>query len=48
VREEVDVRKEVDRETVEVDERLRKERLDVDSEGNPVVRDANNPLDPRR
>jgi uncharacterized protein (TIGR02271 family) len=48
VREEVDVRKEVDRETVEVDERLRKERLDVDSEGNPIVRDANNPLDPRR
>lgn len=48
VREEVNVRKEVDRETIEADERLRKERLDIDSEGNPVVRDTNNPLDPRR
>jgi uncharacterized protein (TIGR02271 family) len=48
VREEVSIRKEVDRETVEADEQLRKERLDIDSEGNPVVRDTNNPLDPRR
>jgi uncharacterized protein (TIGR02271 family) len=48
VREEVDVRKEVDRDTIERDEQIRRERLDVDSEGNPVVRDSNNPLDPRR
>lgn len=37
VREEVKVRKEVDRETVEADETLRKEQLDIDTKGNPVV-----------
>jgi uncharacterized protein (TIGR02271 family) len=37
VREEVNVRKEVDRETVEANETLRKERLDIDKEGNPIV-----------
>lgn len=38
VREEVRVRKEVDRETVEADETVRKERLDIDKSGNPDVR----------
>jgi uncharacterized protein (TIGR02271 family) len=39
VREEVRVRKEVDRDTVEADETIRKERLDVDQQGNPIVRE---------
>ena len=38
VREEVSIRKEVDRNMVEADETLRKERLDVDKTGNPTVR----------
>lgn len=37
VREEVRVRKEVDRETVEAEETLRREELDVDTQGNPVI-----------
>jgi uncharacterized protein (TIGR02271 family) len=39
VREEVQVRKEVDRDTVESDETIRRERLNVDKDGNPIVRD---------
>jgi uncharacterized protein (TIGR02271 family) len=38
VREEVRVRKEVDRDTIESDETIRKERLDVNTDGNPDVR----------
>jgi uncharacterized protein (TIGR02271 family) len=38
VREEVSVRKEVDRETVDAEETLRREELDVDTQGNPNVR----------
>ncbi|MGD2181733.1 DUF2382 domain-containing protein [Lusitaniella coriacea] len=37
VREEVEVRKEVDRDTVEASETIRRETLDVDTHGNPVV-----------
>jgi uncharacterized protein (TIGR02271 family) len=37
VREEVRVRKEVDRQTVDAEETLRKERLDIDTQGNPVI-----------
>lgn len=37
VREEVSVRKEVDRETKEAEESLRREELDIDTEGRPVV-----------
>ncbi|MBD2091079.1 YsnF/AvaK domain-containing protein [Microcoleus sp. FACHB-1515] len=37
VREEVRVRKEVDRETVEAEETIRREELDIDTQGNPVV-----------
>lgn len=37
VREEVRVRKEVDRQNVQAEETLRKERLDVDTDGNPVI-----------
>jgi uncharacterized protein (TIGR02271 family) len=37
VREEVRVHKEVDRDMVEADEMLRKERLDIDKSGNPTV-----------
>lgn len=37
VREDVNVRKEVDRQTVDADEQIRRERLDVRTEGNPVV-----------
>jgi uncharacterized protein (TIGR02271 family) len=37
VREEVRVRKEVDRQNVEAEETLRKERLDIDTDGNPVI-----------
>ncbi|MDY7012662.1 MAG: DUF2382 domain-containing protein [Cyanobacteriota bacterium] len=37
VREEVEVRKEVDRETVESTETIRREKLDVDADGKPVV-----------
>ncbi|MEC4985387.1 MAG: DUF2382 domain-containing protein [Oscillatoria sp. PMC 1068.18] len=38
VREEVSVRKEVDRDTVTAEEKLRREELDVDVQGNPTVR----------
>jgi uncharacterized protein (TIGR02271 family) len=41
VREEVNVRKEVARDTVEATETLRREELDIDADGNPVIR--NNP-----
>lgn len=45
VREEVRVRKEVDRDTVESDETIRRERLDIDKDGNPITRDRDgNPL----
>lgn len=37
VREEVRVRKEVDRDTVEAQETIRREELDIDTQGNPVV-----------
>ncbi len=37
VREEISVRKEVDRETVTTQETLRREELDIDTKGNPVV-----------
>ncbi|MDX2240906.1 MAG: DUF2382 domain-containing protein [Leptolyngbyaceae cyanobacterium bins.302] len=37
VREEVRVRKEVERQNVEAEETLRKERLDIDTDGNPIV-----------
>lgn len=37
VREDVNVRKEVDRQTVDANEQVRRERLDVRTEGNPVV-----------
>lgn len=37
VREDVNIRKEVDRQTVDADETVRRERLDVQTEGNPVV-----------
>jgi uncharacterized protein (TIGR02271 family) len=40
VREEVIVRKVVDRDTVDTEETLRREELDVKTEGQPVVRDA--------
>lgn len=41
VREEVRVRKEVDRETVDAEETLRRERLDVTKDGSPVIDDSN-------
>lgn len=45
VREEVRVRKEVDRDTVESDETVRRERLDIDKDGDPITRDRDgNPL----
>jgi uncharacterized protein (TIGR02271 family) len=37
VREQVNVRKVVDRDTVEADEQIRREELDVNTQGNPVV-----------
>ncbi|MGV0026484.1 DUF2382 domain-containing protein [Phormidesmis priestleyi] len=37
VREEVKVRKEVDQQTVQAEEQLRREELDIDTEGRPVV-----------
>lgn len=37
VREDVNLRKEVDRQTVDADEQIRRERLDVRTEGNPAV-----------
>lgn len=38
VREVVNVRKEVNRDTVNAEETLRREELDINSEGNPVIR----------
>jgi uncharacterized protein (TIGR02271 family) len=37
VREQVNVRKVVDRDTVEADEQVRREELDIDTQGNPVI-----------
>lgn len=37
VREEVQIRKEVERETAEVTDTIRREELDVDVEGNPII-----------
>ena len=37
VREEVNIRKEVERDTVEANETLRREELDIDTEGNPTI-----------
>jgi uncharacterized protein (TIGR02271 family) len=39
VREEVQVRKEVEHDTVAAEETIRRERLDIDKDGNPIVRD---------
>jgi uncharacterized protein (TIGR02271 family) len=47
VREEVSVRKEVDRETVDAEETLRREELDVDTQGRPVV-DGDPDINPSR
>jgi uncharacterized protein (TIGR02271 family) len=47
VREEVSVRKEVDRDTVEAEETLRREELDVDTQGHPVVDRGSDPGRPR-
>ena len=41
VREEVRVRKVVERDTVEAEETIRREELDVNTEGHPVVNDPN-------
>ncbi len=38
VREEVKVRKEVEHETVEAQETLRREELDIDTDGNTTIR----------
>ena len=38
VREEVNIRKEVERDTVEAQETLRREELDIDTEGNPTIK----------
>lgn len=46
VREEVRVRKVVDRETVETEETVRREELDIDTQGHPAMNEsAQNPLD---
>ncbi|MBC7969497.1 MAG: DUF2382 domain-containing protein [Verrucomicrobia bacterium] len=45
VREEVSIRKEIDHDTVNAEETLRREELDVDTQGNPVVDQG---LDTRR
>jgi uncharacterized protein (TIGR02271 family) len=48
VREEVRVKKEVDRDVVEAEEQLRREELDIDTQGNPVVQNpSNSPVDRR-
>jgi uncharacterized protein (TIGR02271 family) len=47
VREEVSVRKEVDQETVNVEETLRREELNVDTKGRPVVDKGADPAVPR-
>ncbi|AFY78984.1 conserved domain protein, TIGR02271+C111 [Pleurocapsa sp. PCC 7327] len=38
VREEVNIRKETDRETVEMQDTVRREELEVDADGNPIIR----------
>ncbi|HAJ58626.1 MAG TPA: photosystem reaction center subunit H, partial [Cyanobacteria bacterium UBA8543] len=38
VREEVNIRKEVERDTVEAQETLRREELDIDTDGNPIIK----------
>jgi uncharacterized protein (TIGR02271 family) len=43
VREQVNVRKEVDRDTVNAEEEIRREELDVDTQGRPVVDKGSNP-----
>ena len=43
VREEVNIRKEVDRDTVDAQEEIRREEVDVDTKGNPKVNRTNNP-----
>jgi uncharacterized protein (TIGR02271 family) len=40
VREEVNIRKEVERDTVNVQETLRREELDIDTDGNPIVKES--------
>lgn len=40
VREEVSIRKEVEQETVQAKETLRREELDVDTDGNPIINDS--------
>lgn len=42
VREEVSIRKEVTQETVKGEENLRREELDVDTQGNPVIDNSSN------
>jgi stress response protein YsnF len=37
VREEVNIRKEVERDTVDATETLRREELDIDTDGNPSI-----------
>ena len=41
LREEVTVRKEVDRDTVTADETLRREELNIDKDGNPIINNPN-------
>jgi uncharacterized protein (TIGR02271 family) len=48
VREEVNVRKEVEHETVNAEETLRREELDIDTEGRPVVDKGTDPRRPQR
>lgn len=43
VREEVQIRKEVDREVAKVEDTIRREELDVDVDGNPIVQSPSNP-----
>ncbi|MBD1851897.1 DUF2382 domain-containing protein [Leptolyngbya sp. FACHB-711] len=43
LREEVTVRKEVDRDTVTADETIRRERLDIDKDGNPNINNTDLP-----
>jgi uncharacterized protein (TIGR02271 family) len=48
VREEVRVQKVVDQDTVTANEQVRREELDVDTEGNPVIGQPNQPQSPSR
>jgi uncharacterized protein (TIGR02271 family) len=47
VREEVRLRKEVDRDVIEAEEQLRREELDIDTQGNPVVQNPESPVSNR-